>query len=205
MKKDNWTALDKQMQRWSYFFTNDVKIPSEQARNIASTIAEEVSNIPDELKEEVAKIVSSPISIQARLDELIAFQGWMDIAHDSKNPYITRAQVIVQNYVCFVYLSEACFKTIKKYLADGSPAKKCCNFLLNNPVRAFRNALAHSNWRYEEDFSGILFYARKGHQTSEPMKEWHVSEETLAFWQALARCTAYTTLSILNQKNTSLC
>ena len=122
----------------------------------------------------------------------------MDIAHNlPRNPCITRAQVIVQNYVCFVYLGEACFKNLKKYLEPGSVAKKCCNFLVNNPVRAFRNAIAHSNWKYNDDFSGIIFYARKGHQAAEPMTEWKLSDKDLAFWQSLARCTAYTALSCL--------
>jgi len=126
----------------------------------------------------------------------------MDIAQDFKNPYIKRAQVIVQNYVCFVYLGDACFKILKQYLKAGSVTKKCCNFLLNNPVRTFRNAIAHSNWKYKDDFSGIIFYARKEHKTTDPMVEWYVENKTLDFWQALARCIAYTSLLCLDYKKT---
>jgi hypothetical protein len=88
---------------------------------------------------------------------------------------------------------------LKQYVEPGSVAKKCCKFLINNPVRAFRNAIAHSNWKYNDDFSGIIFYARKGDQASEPMTEWQVGEESLAFWQALSRCTAYTAFLCLTK------
>ena len=192
MSPTRWDLLDRQMQEFASLFISEVKIPKEKTNKIASIIADEIIKIPDQAKKEIVDSISNPIPIQDRLNELTAFQGWMDIARNSGNPYITRAQVIVQNYVCFVYLSEACFKTLKKYLEPGSVAKKCCNFLINNPVRAFRNAIAHSNWKYQDDFSGIIFYAQKGDQDSEPMTEWQVGEKSLAFWQALSRCTAYT-------------
>jgi hypothetical protein len=192
MNPIGWDQFDRQMHQFASFFVNEVKIPAEKTDKIASIIADEINKIPAKSKREIVNSISNPIPIQDRLNELTAFQGWMDIAHDSRNPYITRAQVIVQNYVCFVYLGEACFKTLKQYLEPGSVAKKCCNFLINNPVRAFRNAVAHSNWKYKDDFSGIIFYARKGHQASEPMVEWQVEDKSLAFWQALSRCTAYT-------------
>lgn len=199
MNSNAWDSFDRQMQQFSSFFVNEVKIPKEQTNKIASLIAEEIIKIPAQTKKEIVASISNPIPIQDRLNELTAFQGWMDIAHDSRSPYITRAQVIVQNYVCFVYLGEACFKTLKQYVEPGSVAKKCCKFLINNPVRAFRNAIAHSNWKYNDDFSGIIFYARKGDQASEPMTEWQVGEESLAFWQALSRCTAYTAFLCLTK------
>jgi hypothetical protein len=69
--------------------------------------------------------------------------------------------------------------------------RKCCRFLTDNPIRAFRNALAHANWRYNEDFSGLRFWARKGSDPSEALREFEVSQLELGFWQALARCVAY--------------
>jgi len=194
----NWDFLDKQMQQWSSTLIGKVKLREDETSKVASLIATEIARIPFNSKEEIILSISNPISIQDRLNELVAFQGWMDIAHTSRrNPYITRAQVIVQNYVCFVYLGEACFKTLRKYLAPSGVAKRCCNFLMDNPIRAFRNALAHSNWKYNDDFSGIIFYARKGNQEGEPLIKWDVSNKDLDFWQALARCTAYTSLSCL--------
>uniref|UniRef100_Q3AR36 pEK499-p136 HEPN domain-containing protein n=1 Tax=Chlorobium chlorochromatii (strain CaD3) TaxID=340177 RepID=Q3AR36_CHLCH len=192
MNQIDWDQLDRQMQQFSSLFITEVKIPKEKTNKIASIIADDINKIPAKGKKEIVNSISNPIPIQDRLNELTAFQGWMDIAHDFKNPYISRAQVIVQNYICFVYLGEACFKTLKQHLKPESVAKKCCNFLTNNPVRAFRNAVAHSNWKYKDDFSGIIFYARKGHQASDSIIEWQVEDKSLAFWQALSRCTAYT-------------
>jgi hypothetical protein len=76
-------------------------------------------------------------------------------------------------------------------LPSGSTAKKCCRFLTDNPVRAFRNAVAYANWRYLSDFSGLEYWARKGAEGTEPMVRFEVLQQDLSFWQALARCTAY--------------
>jgi hypothetical protein len=128
MNSTGWDLFDKQMQQFSSFFVNEVKIPKDKTHKIASIIADEIIKIPAQSKKEIVDSISNPIPIQDRLNELKAFQGWMDIAHDSRSPYITRAQVIVQNYVCFVYLGEACFKTLKQYLAPGSIAKNVVTF-----------------------------------------------------------------------------
>lgn len=122
----------------------------------------------------------------------MAFQIFMDIVHKSeKHPAIVRAQVIVQNYICFVYLTDSCFSVLRKHVSNESACKKCCNFLVNNPIRAFRNAIAHSNWCYKSDFSGIRYWARKGTDLNEPLNEFEVNQDDLSFWQAVARCTAY--------------
>ena len=197
MIKSDWEHFDKQMIRWSSKLSKDVKISEGHTKKIASLIAEEIEKISIQSKRKIVDGLSDPIFIQDRLDELIAFQGWMDIASNLRDPYVVRAQVVVQNYVCFVYLGESCFKILKQYAAQGGVVKKCCNFLINNPVRAFRNAIAHSNWKYGNDFSSIIYYAKKGHLPSEPMTRWEVSQNDLAFWQALARCTAYVAFSTL--------
>jgi hypothetical protein len=145
---------------------------------------------------EILKI-SSVIPIKNRLDELIAFQGWMDASLKVNNPNITRARVITQNYICFVYLGESCFSILKKNLPGGSPTRKACQFLTDNPIRAFRNAIAHANWKYIADYSGIEFWARKGSGTSEPMVKWEVNQTALDFWQALSRTVAYVTFTTL--------
>ncbi len=124
----------------------------------------------------------------------------MDFASNvTSNPGVTRAQVITQNYVCFVYLSEAWFRELCKIAGSGTVTKKCCKFLTDNPIRAFRNAISHSNWCYKSDFSGIEYWARKGSDANEPMVKFEVSQSELNFWQTLARCTAYTSyLSIID-------
>lgn len=201
MLTNNWHNLDSQMEQCRSYLVNKLKIPEEKTGKIASVIAAEIQKIPIEERKKIADDLFMHVSIDDRLDELKAFQGWMDIAHSfPRNPFITRAQVIAQNYICFVYLGEACFKSLKKYLEAGSVAKKCFNFLINNPVRAFRNALAHSNWKYNDDFTGIIFWAHKGPQTDEPMDKWEVSQKELGFWQSLARCSAYVAYISLDEQ-----
>lgn len=182
--------LDKQLEVWSERLQKDLKIKPEDTSKIATTIAKEVRWLTIEQKNEIRN--ASPVNIEKRYEELIAFQAWMDIANNSKiHPAVIRAQIIVQNYICFVYLNESCFRVLKKYLPDGSVSKKCCNFLINNPIRAFRNAIAHSNWSYKDDFTGIQYWSRKDSDPNEALQKFEVNDEELRFWQSLARVVAY--------------
>ncbi|MFA5811956.1 MAG: hypothetical protein WC956_06470 [bacterium] len=191
-QKAKMSVLDNQMRPYASDLLNKLKINRGESNRLATTIANQVRSLS--FDEKLTIQVSSPVNLKKRIEELIAFQKWMEIVNSSElahNPAIVRAQVIVQNYICFVYLNENCFKILKRYLPKGSCAKKCCDFLTNNPVRAFRNAFAHSNWCYKDDFSGIVFWAKKGADPAEEMIEWEVNQEDLSFWQALARCVAY--------------
>jgi len=183
--------LDKQMQQWSTRLRDDLKIEPPESNRLATAIASEVAALSDDAKLRVEQV--SPIPLKDRIDELIALQGYMDLVHSTRQPHpsVVRSQVIYQNYICFVYLNEACFNVLRKDLPSGSTSKKCCKFLTDNPVRAFRNAVAHANWRYLADFSGLEYWARKGADSTEPMIRFEISQSDLSFWQALARCTAY--------------
>ena len=110
------------------------------------------------------------------------------------NAPLVRAEVIVQNYICFVYLSEACFFALRKNAKSDSVTRRCCKFLTDNPIRAFRNAITHSNWCYTPDISGLVFWARKGSEPNEPLSRFEVSQAELSFWQALSRAVAYASL-----------
>src|ERR1700745_1960298 len=95
----------------------------------------------------------------------------MDTIHELPvSPYITRAQILTQNYICFVYLPESCFRVLSKVTPAESITRKCAQFLINNPIRAFRNAIAHANWTYREDFRAIGFWARKGDAPNEALQ-----------------------------------
>jgi hypothetical protein len=183
--------LDQQMQQWSSRLRDDLRIGPPESNQLATTITKEVAALAANSKERVKE--ASKIPLNVRIEELVAFQGWMDLvdAQSELRPVVVRAQVVYQNYLCFVYLGEACFNVLKKELPSESTAKKCCKFLTDNPVRAFRNALAHANWRYLPDFSGLEYWARKGAEPTEPMVRFEVSQQDLSFWQALARCTAH--------------
>ena len=82
----------------------------------------------------------------------------------------------------------------------GSITKKCTKFLLNNPVRAFRNSIAHGNWKYLNDFSGLEYWAHKDSKLNEPMTRFEVSRSELNFWQMLSRTVAYTSYLTLTEK-----
>lgn len=173
----------------------EVKVPSAAASKLATTIAADVRFMPAEAKAELR--ASTPVEIEDRLAEVQSFQSWMDVAHTVRDPTITRAQVITQNYICFVYLPESLFRVLAKHSPSGSAARKCAQFLSNNPVRAFRNAVAHANWTYREDFGALVYWARKGAEPDEPLQRFEVEQNELSFWQALSRCLAYASLTNL--------
>ncbi|RFC32387.1 MAG: hypothetical protein DID92_2727745380 [Candidatus Nitrotoga sp. SPKER] len=190
----NWQHLDSQMKVFAARLTSEVKLTPEMAEKLATTIAADVRFLSSEQKAEIR--TASPVPLQDRLAELQAFQGWMDQAHTVRNnPFVTRAQVLSQNYICFVYLPGACFSVLLKICPSGSAAKKCAQFLSNNPVRAFRNAVAHANWIYRADFGAIIYWARKGSDPNEPLQQFEVEQNDLLFWQAVSRCVAYAAYS----------
>lgn len=188
--------LDVQMQQWGSRLRDDLGIPAVPSNTLATAIADEVRSLDPESK--AAVVDSSPVPLRCRLDELAAFQRFMDETSSvRREPHTVRAQVVVQNYICFVYLGESCFLALRRGSPAGSTLRRCCEFLTDNPVRSFRNAVAHGNWRYNRDFSGLVFWARKGSGRDEPLVESEVSQLELDFWQSLARCTAYASFTVL--------
>lgn len=189
-------ALDEQMRQWSSRLRDDLGVPADASNRLGTTIAAEVRSLSSDAKQ---LITGSPgVRIKDRISELVAFQRWVDIMRSvPAEPALTRAHVLTQNYICFVYLGEACFKGLRK-APPGSVSRACATFLTDNPVRAFRNAVAHGNWRYLADFTGLEFWAKKGSEKDEPMLRWTVSQQELNFWQSLSRCTAYATYATLD-------
>ena len=125
---------------------------------------------------------ASRVPLWDRIEELTAFQKFMDNASAVHGrPEITRAQVIVQNYVCLF----------------TSKRPVCCKFLTDNPVRAFRNAIAHANWTYAPDFGRLVFWARKGANQNEPLSRFKVSQNDLDFCLKLSRGVAYAAYTVL--------
>jgi hypothetical protein len=179
------------MKQWSSRLHDDLRLLPPVSLQLATTISREVSVLSVEAKQRVR--TASCIALESRIEELKAFQGWMDLvaASGQMHPVVIRAQVITQNYICFVCLGEACFNVLRKESPTGSATKKCCAFLTDNPIRAFRNAIAHSNWKYLADCSGLEFWAKKGSDPAEAPSRFEVSQSELSFWQAVSRCVAY--------------
>jgi hypothetical protein len=191
-----WDHLDKQMAAWSGRLESELKISSEDSLKLATAIAADVGFLPADAKAQLR--VASPVPLGDRLKELQAFQGWMDfVGKASPSPFITRAQVITQNYICFVYLPESCFRVLAKTAPQDSAAKRCARYLSDNPVRAFRNALAHANWTYRHDFQAIVYWARKRSDQTDALERFEVAQDDLSFWQAFSRCVAYAAFSNL--------
>jgi hypothetical protein len=189
-KAMSYEHLDRQLKAFSDRLTEEVRLQASETDKVATLIAAEVRFLEPGLRGEVH--AAGPVPLRNRLDELQAFQAWMDMASSVRDSAaVTRAQVITQNYVCFVYLSEACFQALRKTSKPGSVTRRCCEYLTDNPVRAFRNAIAHSNWTYASDFSGLVYWARKGSDPVEPLSRFEVAQHELNFWQALSRGVAY--------------
>lgn len=97
-----WHTLDSQMTIYGTELIKSVKLNEVTAGNLASTIAKEVDSLPLPAKNEIRR--DSPIPIEIQIEELRAFQEWMELANSIEtNPAVTRAQVICLNYICFVH------------------------------------------------------------------------------------------------------
>jgi hypothetical protein len=157
----NYQILDNQMRMFSEKLKIEVGLRDDEIGKVATTVAAEVRFLNHSAKETV--LAASPVLLANRLEELISFQAWMDLSSKIvANPAISRAQVIVQNYICFVYLSEACFRALRKVAPPGSLTRRCCQFLTDNPTRAFRNAIAQFELDISTGFFWIGFLVEKG-------------------------------------------
>ena len=197
---EGWTLINAQLRAFAPFVRDELRITTPDSERIASAIAREFGELSHA---DISGLVDDDvIPAGDRLDELKAFQSWMDVANDSQqHPGIVRAQVITQNYVCFVYLGDALFKALRKTMPSGSVTKKCTKFLADNPVRAFRNAVAHANWHYLPDFSGLEYWSRKGSDHTTPMSRFEVQQMELGFWQMLAGAVAYVAYTKIEEHN----
>ncbi|MGC2411843.1 MAG: hypothetical protein WA459_03975 [Stellaceae bacterium] len=192
----SYQALDRQLKRYSDRLKTVVRLEEHETGKVATLVAAEVRFLDPAARAQV--LDASPVPLRDRLDELRAFQAWNDLAAGvARNPAVTRAQVIVQNYICFVYLGEACFRALRRVSKPGSVTRRCSKYLTDNPVRAFRNSIAHSNWTYAPDFSALVYWAKKGAGDNEPMSEFSVSQSELNFWQMLSRGVAYAAYTTL--------
>src|SRR3990167_9328868 len=110
--------LDRQLSAFTDELKRLVGLTADESQNVATLVAADVRFLPKEVKAEIE--TASPVPLSARRDELVAFQAWNDIARSVKaNPAVTRAQVIVQNYVCFSYLKDACFEVVARKAANS--------------------------------------------------------------------------------------
>lgn len=192
--KEDWSKMDLQLKKDSDFFSKELKIDKDTINHIATKLAEEINDLSPDDKLEIRN--SDLIDLRYRYQEVNAFNMGMNNTF-LNDPAIGRLKMLATNYLAFVYLNESVFNRLYKRMDRDTLTKKCCKFLINNPVRAFRNALAHGNWRFKTDFSGIVYWARKGDQVDEPIVDFEVSGTNLKSWQSIALGIGYIIFSEL--------
>jgi hypothetical protein len=98
----SYEGLDRQLKTFSDRLTEAVRLEASETGKVATLVAAEVRFLEPASRAEVH--AAGPVPLRDRLGELQAFQAWMDLASSVRGTAaVTRAQVIVQNYVCFVY------------------------------------------------------------------------------------------------------
>lgn len=184
-------GLDRQVERFKSRLIDDVHLTSEEASKVSTLCAADVRFLPGEVKAEIA--AASEVPVSARYQELLAFQAWSDIVQRSERPPpVVRAQVVVQNYICFLYLKDACFEVLAQRAAENSVVGRCSKYLCRGEVRDFRNAFAHANWMYRSDFSGFSCWVnRDGRNPKAGRRTFEVMQNDVDFWQTLSRAVAY--------------
>lgn len=157
---------------------------------IATYIDEELSKLD---KSDIYKIKEfSPVDLNERIQELGRFDELVHKVLNNKDKISGNEMtcfITYRSYMLFVYIKDNCFEKTKAITHNGTITKKICTYLTENPVRAYRNAIAHGNFFYSPKDQEIIYYNRNpANQITEyklKMKEWN-------FWQELARGTAYT-------------
>jgi hypothetical protein len=120
--------LDSQIAAFRIQLKDWVGIDGDIAGKLATTVAAELRFLPVEAKKEILQ--ATPVDVTARWAELMAFQAFMDhvAAARTVHPAVVRAQVLYQNYMCFVYLGEALFRILVKSAPPNSASRKCARF-----------------------------------------------------------------------------
>ena len=136
--------LNKQLAKYRDRLCKEIRLIPVEAKQLTSFVATDIRFLPPETKDEMKEVSLVPVS--KRYEELVAFQLWTELASSVRGrPEISRASVIVQSYICFLYLKDACFEVVEKYAKPNSVLARCVKFLLSGKVRKFRNAFAHAN------------------------------------------------------------
>jgi hypothetical protein len=187
------------MQGYSPMLRDELGLTPPASNCLASTIASEVLALPRDILLSIRD--EDMVGLQRRVEELVAFEHFMTFASQIQTtsgnyPPLTRAQVVSQLYIVFVYLGDACFSRLRKAAASGSVLKKCCKYLTDYPIRGLRNAVAHSTWHYASDVAGLTFYYFKDEMKTE-RSQYTVKQLEFDFWDQLARVTAYATFQTI--------
>ena len=142
--------------------------------------------------------LSIAIAPEAYLDEMVAFEAWMDLARASTAPPVVRATVMTELYVAFVWLRDALLDPLRKALNPQSITASVIDFLRSDERRALRNAVAHGRWTYLPDFSGLEYW--DGRPT---LVRREIEQSVLNDWQMLGRGLIISVLLALAESSSS--
>ncbi len=130
------------------------------------------------------------------VEELTAFQAWMDLAHaNAGDPVIVRAQVMTNLYVGFVWLRDSLVRPAAAVMPKPSTLATIEKFLVSGRRRMLRNAIAHGRWCYLPNFSGLECWAEPSR--GQAHERFEISDADLDAWQLLSRGTAIAALLAL--------
>src|ERR1035441_5639666 len=124
----SWTKHDNIMRQFSPRLRDDLGLTPPASNCLASTIASEVQALPRDVLRSIRD--EDIIGLRRRIDELVAFEGFMTFASQVQATSgnvapLMRAQVTCQLYPVFVYIGDACFSRLRKSAISGSVLKKC--------------------------------------------------------------------------------
>lgn len=192
--------LNIQLSQFRRYLKAEVGIPDEYITKVGSTIKKELNHLTQSQLEDIT--THSPVGLRNRYDELVAFQRMMDYikVNQVNEPGLIRSQVITQNYICFVYLKDSYFKTLQNITTQDTITHRCTKFLTSARIRKFRNSIAHGNWHYKADFSGLEFWDYLNGRKENGYEKFEVQQEELDFWQTLSRVVAYASIETINSK-----
>ncbi len=114
----SWEIIDQQMRVYRTKLMDDFKLDGEASSNLATAISIEINALSEQKLDEVLSVFL-PVSIEHVFEEITAFQQWMVTVPDNQAA-ASRARVIVQNYICFLYLRDACFAKLSSIMREGS-------------------------------------------------------------------------------------
>ncbi len=161
---------------------------------LATTIHDEIVGLDEAVTNQLRLSVLIPP--ERYVEELTAFQAWMDIAHtNADNPVIVRAQVMTEIYVAFVWLRDSLMKPTAAAVSDQTTFATIEQFLSSGRRRTLRNAIAHGRWCYLPDFGGLEYWAEP--TRGQPHQRFEITHTELDAWQLLSRGTAIAVLLAL--------
>lgn len=164
---------------------------------LATTVHNEVVALGETVHNQIR--ISLLIPPERYVEELTAFQAWMDVARaNAANPAIIRAQVMTELYVAFVWLRDSLMKPVAACAPEDSVVGIVHRFLSTDRRRLLRNAIAHGRWCYLPDFTGLECWAEPSR--GERHQRFEIAQTELDAWQLLARGTAIATLLALTDE-----